>query len=240
MRETGRPGADAADEVELTAIVLARALRVKEAELQPTLDAVVSTAAEVTGHDAGLVLVRRGVLVPQATTGRAPHRLDQMQQQLGTGPCVLAAQEQTVVRVEDTKADDRWPEFCAEAHRMSVSSMLCVPLWIDDRLLGTLSLYAGHPAAFTDRDEGTAALSATLAAAALADAQRAEQLRTALRNRDVIGQAKGILMERHRVTAAAAFDLLSRASQARNEKLVAVAELLIETGELVGERSGGR
>jgi AmiR/NasT family two-component response regulator len=46
---------------------------------------------------------------------------------------------------------------------------------------------------------------ATLAALALAEAQRTDQLRTAISNRDLIGQAKGILMERYKINADAAF-----------------------------------
>ena len=76
-----------------------------------------------------------------------------------------------------------------------------------------------------------------MAALALAEAQRADQMHDALGNRDVIGQAKGILMERHRVTADAAFGFLSRASQAENMKLTEVARHLVETRELP-ERAG--
>ena len=76
-------------------------------------------------------------------------------------------------------------------------------------------------------------LFATLAAIALAEAQRTDQLHTALDNRDVIGQAKGILMERHRITADVAFGYLSQASQSVNSKLAAVARHLVETGELL-------
>ena len=69
---------------------------------------------------------------------------------------------------------------------------------------------------------------ATLAALALADALRAEQMRAAVVNRDVIGQAKGILMERHRITADAAFTLLAEASQHKNVKLTKIAGYLVE------------
>jgi len=55
-----------------------------------------------------------------------------------------------------------------------------------------------------------------------------------LSTRDVIGQAKGILMERQRLSAGDAFDLLRRASQRLNRKLIDVAEHLTETGELPG------
>ena len=54
----------------------------------------------------------------------------------------------------------------------------------------------------------------------------------ALGNRDVIGQAKGILMERHGIAADAAFGVLSRVSQAENMKLAEIARRFAETGEL--------
>ena len=113
--------------------------------------------------------------------------------------------------------------------------MLCVPLWIDDRRLGTLSLYAGLPDAFTDSDRNVAVTLATLAAVALAETRQAEQLREALSNRDVIGTAKGILMERHKISDTEAFSRLAQLSQRRNVKLVAVARYLAETGALLGE-----
>ena len=225
------------DETLASIAVVARALHVADAQLQPTLDAVVSTAAETTGFDAGLLLLARGRLLPQASSGRAPRLLDRMQQQLGAGPCVEAAQRQAPVRVTDTLLDCRWPEFCAAAATLDVRSVLCVPLEAGAGCLGTLSLFAGRPAAFDDRDERITTVFGTFAALALADALRAQQLRTAMDNRDLIGQAKGILMERERITASDAFELLARQSQLRNVKLVVVARHLVETGELLGSRS---
>jgi GAF domain-containing protein len=213
--------------------VLARALRVKEARLQPTLDAIVSAACAISpGHDAGLILLVGGNLMPQATTSHRPHLLDLLQQKDGEGPCIEAARQQAVIQIEDTTNDVRWPRFCAAAQEYGIRSMLCVPLWIDERCLGKLSLYGEKAAAFTSHDEGIATLFATLAALALAEAQRTDQLRAALDNRDLIGQAKGILMHRDGLTAEAAFACLARASQHTNTKLVDVARYLAETGEL--------
>jgi GAF domain-containing protein len=124
--------------------------------------------------------------------------------------------------------------LAGEAVALGVRSMMCVPLRVHERVLGALSLYSDRPAAFTSHDEQVIRLYATLAAIALAEAQRTDQLHTALASRDVIGQAKGILMERHRVSAETAFGLLSRASQDANMRLPAVARHLAETGELLG------
>ena len=215
--------------------ILARALHVKNAELKPALQAIVSAAVTTLSpaQHAGLITVSRGVLVPQATTGRPPELLDQLQQKLNGGPCLDAAEQQAPIRIADMRRESRWPHFAAEAEDLGVRSMLCVPLRVHEQCLGTLSLYATTLTTFTDHDEHVTALFATLAAIALAEAQRTDQLHTALRNRDIIGQAKGILVERHRITADEAFGLLSRASQDVNMKLTAVARHLTETGELL-------
>ena len=238
QRDIDEVMAQAASTVE----VLARALHVRDAQLQPTLDAIVSAAAGAlqADRDAGLILLERGKLVPQATSGRAPLRLDLHQQQAGEGPCIEAARRQTMIRIDDTRADPRWPRFMAEARTYDVLSQLCIPLWADERGLGTLSLYAAEPFAFTDVDERITTMFATLAALALADALRAEHMRAAVVNRDLIGQAKGILMERHRITADAAFTVLAEASQHKNLKLTEVAAHLVETGELIGPSKPGQ
>ncbi len=52
-------------------------------------------------------------------------------------------------------------------------------------------------------------------------------LEKALETRDIIGQAKGILMARQQIDADAAFDVLRRASQRSNTKLRDVASDLV-------------
>ena len=54
------------------------------------------------------------------------------------------------------------------------------------------------------------------------------QLRTAIQTRDVIGQAKGILMERYDIGSTAAFQLLREMSQDSNVRVVTVAETLVD------------
>jgi GAF domain-containing protein len=225
---------DELDGLKQTVVTLARALHVKDARLKPTLEAVVSVAAETTGFVAGLLLLEEGKLSCAAATDHVPRELDRIQDQLDDGPCLLAARQQQLVTMEDATHEARWPEFRAAACELAVLSMLCVPLQIDEGCLGTLSLYAARPRAFSADDLAVAELCATLAAVALVEARRTEQLRRALDNRDVIGQAKGILMERHKVGSDQAFRLLAQVSQQRNRRLLVVASHLIETGELLG------
>jgi AmiR/NasT family two-component response regulator len=104
--------------------------------------------------------------------------------------------------------------------------------------LGSLNLYARYPHAFGVIDRARGLLLAALAALAFTSARshdanerREANLRAALATREVIGQAQGILIERERITADQAFDILRRASQHLNLKVRDIARTLVDTGE---------
>jgi len=213
---------------------LSRALHIKEAGLQPTLDAIVRAATEyVPGANyAGLNLLVGGKrFEPQAVFGAPPPVLDEQQKTSGEGPCIDASREQIVIHIEDMATDTRWPQFAALAVSLGVGSMLCLPLWVDDRQLGSLSLCSAN-IGFDAASERMATLLALHAALALSEAQRTEQLRVAIANRDLIGQAKGILMERHRITPDEAFSRLAAVSQRTNRRLADIADEVSSTGRL--------
>ncbi len=165
-------------------------------------------------------------------TGAVPRVLDELQTRLGSGPCLTAARKQIVVRMHDIAADTRWPVFRAAALDCDVASMLCMPLYIDEELLGTLSFFGGRANAFREGAEPVARLVATVSAVALADSRNRARMERALRNRDLIGQAKGMLMHRHGVDADTAFALLRDRSQRTNSKLLSVAARVVAGGAL--------
>lgn len=214
---------------------LARALRVDEADRDRTLSAIARSATTTIGaaEAAGINLLHGKKFIPQAVHGEAPLVLDNLQQRTGSGPCIDASRDQRTIEITDMHADDRWPEFARGAVDLGVLSMLCLPLWIDDRTLGSLSLYAASPSAFDATARRLAELFATHAALAIGDTQRTERLRRAMDNRDVIGQAKGILMERHGMSAEEAHELLVEASQRTNRKVAELAHELATTGRVV-------
>lgn len=83
--------------------------------------------------------------------------------------------------------------------------------------------------AFTEESEEVGQMFAAHAAIAFASAKEEDDLHEALVNRDLIGQAKGILMERYDVPAERAFLILSRLSQETNTKVHVVASELVRT-----------
>ena len=110
--------------------------------------------------------------------------------------------------------------------------MLSFQLYVERGNLGALNLYSRTAHAFDDESERVGLLFASHAGIALAGAKTEAQLREGMDSRDLIGQAKGILMERYNISAVQAFGLLTRTSADNNIKLRALAEQLADTGML--------
>jgi AmiR/NasT family two-component response regulator len=122
-----------------------------------------------------------------------------------------------------------------------------VPLSIAEGIPGALDTYAREPHAFDDAARAAAQRFAPYAAVAVSNMHAyatardlADNLQIALESQSVIDQAKGILMERHRLTADQAFQALAAVSMRTNTKVRMVAEELVLTGSFDLGRSGLR
>jgi GAF domain-containing protein len=167
-----------------------------------------------------------------AATAELARAVDQAQYEMGEGPCLDALYEHRTVRLPDLAAEPRWPKFAARARQVGAASMLAIQLYVQGQDLGALNLHSIRPDAFGDESEQVGLLFAAHAAVAMAGAQNDAHLNTALSHRDLIGQAKGILMERYKINAQDAFQLLVVTSQTTNIKLHDVADYLTRTGQL--------
>lgn len=187
-------------------------------------------------EQAGISLVRNGKVVETtASVGALAEACDALEEELGQGPCVSAGIEAApTVRIEDTRADKRWPRFAARAAELGVRSLLACQLATPRDRLGSLNLYSTRAHGFTPNSELIAAAYATHVGLALGALDKEDNLRAALQSREVIGQAMGILMERHRITATQAFDLMVLVSQRSHVKLREIADELTRTGTLPG------
>ena len=209
---------------------LARALQHEHASEHATLEAVTAAAVEAVpgAEHAAISLVVRGRTVEsRAATDPLAERMDAIQTELGQGPCLDAVWEQESVHIPDMAAESRWPRFTAAAAEAGIGAMLCFQLFVADGRLGALNLYASPAGAFDEEARFTGLIFATHAAVAITGARQEETLSTALANRDIIGQAKGIVMERFHLDATRAFALLARLSQAENIKLRDIATKLV-------------
>ena len=236
----GRPSAhdtgtsSGADDLAQRLTVLARDLQ-RFSSSQEVLDHIVATVVEMVpgAEDATITVAqqRKTARSAAASSDRA-RRFDVLQSETSQGPCLDALFEQETVRVDDLATEERWPDLAGRVEELGARSMVCFQLFVTGNTLGSLNVLATGPGAFGDESERVGLLFASHAAIALAAAQQLENVRSALASRDVIGQAKGILMERFKISAGEAFLLLAKASQSTNRKLHAVATELTHTGVL--------
>jgi len=181
------------------------------------------------------VVTDRREVSSRLPTGELPARVDALQEETGQGPCLDAMYDQHTLRVSDMAREQRWPRFAAEAAEAGAASMLSIQLWVEGDNLGALNLYSRRVDAFDDESEQVGLLFASHAAVAFADAHEKSHMRAALATRDLIGQAKGILMERYKVTGDQAFRMLVKVSNDNNLTLRSVAQDLATTGALTGQ-----
>ncbi|WP_073950114.1 GAF and ANTAR domain-containing protein [Streptomyces kebangsaanensis] len=129
-----------------------------------------------------------------------------------------------VVRVTDSEAEDGGEPLAG----LGLRSALALRLRADKRRLTVLTAYSREPRAFDDAATRIGRLFTAHVSLALDSVTVREQLTEAMRTRDLIGQATGILMERLNIDAAEAFDSLVRASQRENIKLRDLARRLVD------------
>jgi GAF domain-containing protein len=171
---------------------------------------------------------RNGEVTSHAPTDPGVAELDGIQATLHQGPCVDAIWKAEIVDVPDMAGEGvRWPDFAPRAVELGVSSMLSIRLFTDGNILGALNLHSSRPRAFGPEASTVAELFGAHATIALSGAQHAARLNEALATRDLIGQGKGVLMQRYDIDADQAFGMLVNASQNSNMKLVEVVRWLI-------------
>ncbi|MDF0532555.1 GAF and ANTAR domain-containing protein [Tsukamurella sp. 8J] len=213
---------------------IARRLRELSTSSERVLSAITEFAVgQVPGADfASVTLVdAKGQITSPVVVGDEAQRIDDLQQELGEGPCVGATfDDKTTIEVPDVATDARWPRFGRAASDAGVGSIECFCLYVQNDAYGTLNLMARDPHAFSAESSSIGSLFAVHAAVAFSAVREKEQIRAALTTRDVIGQAKGMIMERYKLDADGAFRLLARLSQDANVKLAEVAAQVIEAG----------
>ena len=186
---------------------------------------------------ASITIIEQGRAVTVGSTNEMAQALDDAQYAAGDGPCLTAAREGVVVRIDDIPADERWPDFRRRAVEEGVLSSLSTPLNLTGTdTSGGFNAYSSVTAGFSDDDEQLCRAFATQASIVVsnvhaywASLELSKHLGRAMESRAVIEQAKGILMANHRVDADGAFALLVERSQTENRKLRDVASNLIRS-----------
>jgi len=188
-------------------------------------------AAEIPGAQyAGVTVTRNGRQIDTpAASHKWPILLDEIQQRHRQGPCLSAAWEEKTIHVRDLETDERFPLYARDVlAETPIRSVMSFQMWIAGETMGALNVYAETPNVFDEKTRAVGLVFAAHSSVAWNAARRDEQFKKALASRDVIGQAKGMLMERYGVNAIQAFDLLRKLSQDSNIPLIQIATDLVE------------
>jgi GAF domain-containing protein len=188
---------------------------------------------------ASITLIRDDKPFTAGYDGQMALDADELQYERGYGPCMDAGRAGQMFLIDDMRSDQRWPDYAQHVVAHGVLSSLSVPLPFQGVTIGALNTYAGQPKVYDDSDIELAQEVAAWVAVAVGNAEAAgrtsddlTQLRTVMLSRALIEQAKGILMERHKIKEDDAFTILTHASQRSNTKLRDVAAELVRTGAL--------
>jgi GAF domain-containing protein len=201
-------------------------------------DVVTIAARGIPGAEASsITLMRNDKGFTVAHHGEMALAADELQYEHGYGPCMDAGRGGVVLRVDDMRAETRWPDYVAHLLRTTdIRSSLSIPLPYQGSSIGALNNYSTEPDAFASAESlraGTDVADAIAVAVANADAHaqlfdQARNMRLAMESRAVIEQAKGVLMAQRHVDAEQAFEILRDASQRYNRKLRDIASGIVE------------
>jgi GAF domain-containing protein len=195
------------------------------------------TIAAATG--AGISLMDdAGHRTSKGATSALVLEADDLQYRLDQGPCISSWAERRPVRMDDIEHDPRWPRWSDAVESLHLQSSLSVPLLAGGRALGAVKVYSEQRGAFDDRASqllegfaGTAAL--LLGNVETMDNARllSEDLRQAMRARDTVQLAKGVVMQRDGVSEDAAFQVLVGQARVAGRELREVADQIVGAAE---------
>jgi GAF domain-containing protein len=231
---------------DLTAALAAAVRNIGRAETtEAKLTAIVETLAislPEFAHIGISTVDKSGEVQTQVATTQLVWELDALQYELGEGPCLDSMRGINHVEAPHIATDERWPRYVPSAVELGLKSQMAVKLYVDDEeTIGGLNMYSVTSEDIDDGAVGIAGLFATQAAVALGQSRQLDQLHEALRTRQMIGQAVGLVMAEYSLSDDAAFEFLARTSSYANIKLRDVAARIISehirsSGASPGER----
>ena len=178
---------------------------------------------------AGITLAdRHGKLETPAATHPLVHQVDGLQYQFNQGPCVDAVQGRWQARSDDLSVDVRWPEYGPLAAELGIVSQMGIELFDEPGLIAGLNLYSSTVGAFDDDTVEAAMLFAIQATHTLGRVMTQKQLTDAMTTSTTIGRATGVVMQRFRLSADRAFELLTRVSRIHDVTLEVLAGQILD------------
>ena len=186
-------------------------------------------------NHAVVTVVRNHDLQSPASSDDVGPAVDAIQLEVDEGPCVEAIREHHSVLTDDLSTETRWPRFSRRASETTgVRSMLSFRMFVEGDTLGSLNLYSRHPRAFSEESIAVGTIFAAHASVALRAAQTKEdlaRLREVIEARELVAQARGILMGRQGISSQAAMQILNRGAERLKIELRELARRVVSGEE---------
>ena len=206
-----------------------------ETVLEDLMTRLVATLGLAGG---GVALAEDNVLRFTAALPERVVALERVQVDHRRGPCTVAFHTGHIVAISDLSTEQaRWPEYCAAAERLGLTSVAGIPMHLSGAAVGALDLYAGGCRQWHKEDLAAAQVMANMATSYLINASKLhqqqqlnEQLRSALDSRAIIEQAKGSVAATQRISVDEAFERIRRHARNHNVTVRAVAEAIVNLG----------
>jgi len=183
---------------------------------------------------AGVTLIRNGQPTSTGYTDGLVQRADALQYESGQGPCLTAWASAAIVRVDDTRTDPRWPRWCQAAASLPLLSCTSAPLLHGRKSVGAVKVYSEQAEAFSAETGSllmrlSPAITALLMHVQTSETPRrmGDELQQALRGRDLVSMAKGVLMNRRAMAEDQAHAYLLELAARSRQPLQQVAESII-------------
>ena len=212
--------------------------RFGEMRVEDALHEIVHTTHTMFDVDgAGLMLTdsEQQLRNVAASDDRLAH-LEELQIEHSEGPCIAAYEDKELVGAEDLARDQRWPKFSDAAVSRRVRAVLASPLPYNQDAVGVVAVVSEQSRPWSAEGElallAFTDLAALLIASMMQNQQQSElatQLQGALDSRQVIEQAKGVLVGRHGITPRAAFEQLRAQARSERRKVAAVCADVVQS-----------
>jgi GAF domain-containing protein len=212
-------------------------LLLSEETVETSLSLLSSLARETVPGATGAgvsVIDERGRRSSGSTDARV-READGLQYELDEGPCLAAAATRELIRIDDLETDGRWPAWAAAVVPLGLHAVMSSPMVVGDGSLGALKVYAEEPGTFDAVSAQRLALFSAQAAVLVANVRSFERakrmsggMRQAVRDRDAVNMAKGVLMGRDAVDEDTALRLLLARAERDGTTVAEAARSVVE------------
>ncbi|MDD4894566.1 MAG: GAF and ANTAR domain-containing protein, partial [Candidatus Omnitrophica bacterium] len=205
--------------------------------LEDILRLIVTVTAEAMGSNiCSLMLIdeKSKTLVVRATQSISEAYNKKAPLKIGEGIAGKVAKENKAIVVKDVTKEKEYKHKDI-ARKEGLSSLLCVPMAVKNRVIGVINCYTSVPHEFSDTEIDILTTIANQAAVAIENTElivKSKVIQEELENRKRVERAKGILMRDEGLTEEQAYLKLRKYSMDNRKTMREVAEAIILAADM--------